>query len=348
MKAVIAIDPFKGSLTSLEAGEAVRAGILAANPGAEVLVRPLADGREGTVEALTRGMGGTFRTVQVTGPLSDPIEARYGILADGRTAIVEMSAAAGITLVPEEKRNPLHTTTCGVGEILRDAIRQGCRSFVVGIGGSATNDGGIGMLQAPGFGMLDREGQQVSFGAAGLRDLETITEDGVLPEFRDCRFRIACDVTNPLCGAQGCSAVFGPQKGADPDMIRQMDGWLSRYAAISKTVRPRADADTLAPAQPAALALPFSPSRTPSWSPGPRSCWRRPISSAPSGMPTWWSPRRAGWTGRPSWGRRPSAWQESQRSTQSPSSPLRAASRPMQRPATITASMPISRSSEVW
>lgn len=300
MKAVIAIDPSKGSLTSLEAGEAVRAGILAANPGAEVLVRPLADGREGTVEALTRGMGGTFRTVQVTGPLSDPIEARCGILADGRTAIVEMSAAAGITLVPEEKRNPLHTTTCGVGEILRDAIRQGCRSFVVGIGGSATNDGGIGMLQAPGFGMLDREGQQVSFGAAGLRDLETITEDGVLPEFRDCRFRIACDVTNPLCGAQGCSAVFGPQKGADPDMIRQMDGWLSRYAAISKTVRPRADADTLAPAQPAALALPFSPSRTPSWSPGPRSCWRRPISSAPSGMPTWWSPRRAGWTGRPS------------------------------------------------
>lgn len=241
MKAVIAIDSFKGSLTSLEA---VRAGILAADPGAEVLVRPLADGGEGTVEALTRGMGGTFRTVQVTGPLGDPVEARYGILADGRTAIVEMSAAAGITLVPEEKRNPLHTTTCGVGEILRDAIRQGCRSFVVGIGGSATNDGGIGMLQAPGFGMLDREGQQVSFGAAGLRDLETITEDGVLPEFRDCRFRIACDVTNPLCGAQGCSAVFGPQKGADPDMIRQMDGWLSRYAAISKTVRPRADADT--------------------------------------------------------------------------------------------------------
>jgi glycerate kinase len=161
MKAVIAIDPFKGSLTSLEAGEAVRAGILAANPGAEVLVRPLADGREGTVEALTRGMGGTFRTVQVTGPLSDPIEARCGILADGRTAIVEMSAATGITLVPEEKRNPLHTTTCGVGEILRDAIRQGCRSFVVGIGGSATNDGGSGRLQALGFGMLDREGQQV-------------------------------------------------------------------------------------------------------------------------------------------------------------------------------------------
>ena len=241
MKVTIAIDSFKGSLSSLQAGDAVREGILRVYGDAAVQVRPLADGGEGTVEALTVGMGGELQTVTVTGPLGEKAEARYGILADGVTAIVEMSAAAGITLVPAERRNPLHTTTCGVGEMIRDAIRRGCRRFIVGIGGSATNDGGVGMLQALGYGMLDENGKQVSYGAQGLRELRSIRDDSVIPELRDCSFRIACDVTNPLCGETGCSAVYGPQKGATPSMILQMDEWMKHYAELAAAFHPNAD-----------------------------------------------------------------------------------------------------------
>lgn len=252
MKVVMAIDSFKGSLSSIEAGEAAKEGILKAVPQAEVVVRPLADGGEGTVEALTLGMGGTLKTVKVTGPLGETVNCVYGIIESKRisnfvednldrevyritekTAIIEMSGAAGITLVPKADRNPLHTTTYGVGEVIKDAIIKGCRHFIVGIGGSATNDGGIGMLQALGYGILDKNGNQVSFGAKGLKDIETITEENVIPELRECTFRIACDVTNPLCGESGCSAVFGPQKGADPAMIEQMDAWLSNYAKLT-------------------------------------------------------------------------------------------------------------------
>lgn len=242
MKVVVAIDSLKGSLSSLEAGEAARCGILKAIPNAEVCVRPLADGGEGTVEALALGMGGELRTIRVTGPLGDPVPCVYGIRKEHKTAVIEMSGAAGITLVPEEKRNPLHTTTFGVGEVIKDAISQGCRHFIVGIGGSATNDGGIGMLQALGFGMLDQEGRQVVFGAKGLKDLVEITDDHVIPELKDCSFRIACDVTNPLCGKSGCSAVFGPQKGADSEMILQMDQWLENYAELTSLKYTTADA----------------------------------------------------------------------------------------------------------
>lgn len=234
MKVTIAIDSMKGSLTSLEAGQAAAEGIKRVYDDADICVRPLADGGEGTVEALTRGMGGTLRRITVTGPLGRPVECEYGIIEENKTAVVEMAGAAGITLVTESERNPLHTTTFGVGEVIRDAIERGCRRFVVGIGGSATNDGGIGMLQALGFGMLDKDGVQVPFGALGLPDIVEITDDNVLPELTDCTFRIACDVTNPLCGERGCSAVFGPQKGADPDIIRQMDAWLEQFAALTR------------------------------------------------------------------------------------------------------------------
>ena len=230
MKAIIAIDSLKGSLSSLQAGDAIREGILRVYKDAVVQVRPLADGGEGTVEALTIGMGGELQTVTVTGPLGEKAEAQYGILADGVTAIVEMSAAAGITMVPDEKRNPLYTTTYGVGEMIRDAI-----------GGSATNDGGAGMLQALGFGLLDESGRQVSFGAQGLQELKSITDDDVIPELKDCSFRIACDVTNPLCGETGCSAIYGPQKGATPSMILQMDRWLRNYAKLAAAYNPEAD-----------------------------------------------------------------------------------------------------------
>ena len=242
MKVVVAIDSLKGSLSSLEAGDAIKTGILNVMPDANVVVRPLADGGEGTVVALTLGMGGKLVTVTVTGPLAEPVDCVYGILADKETAVIEMAGAAGITLVPESKRNPLHTTTYGVGEVIKDAISKGCRHFIVGIGGSATNDGGIGMLQALGFGMLDKDEKQVAYGAKGLHDLKTITEDAILPELRDCTFRIACDVTNPLCGENGCSAVFGPQKGADAGMILEMDQWLAHYAKLASETHKNADA----------------------------------------------------------------------------------------------------------
>ena len=242
MKIVVAIDSLKGSLSSLEAGEAIKSGVLKAIPNAEVCVRPLADGGEGTVEALALGMGGKLVTVNVTGPLGEPVDCIYGILEESKTAIIEMSGAAGITLVPDSKRNPMHTTTYGVGEVIKDAIIKGCRHFIVGIGGSATNDGGIGMLQALGYGMLDKDGNQVPFGAKGLKELETITDTDVIPELKECSFRIACDVTNTLCGEFGCSAVFGPQKGADPTMILQMDKWLNYYAKLTSEKYEKADA----------------------------------------------------------------------------------------------------------
>jgi glycerate kinase len=243
MKVVVAIDSLKGSLSSLEAGEAIKSGVLKAIPDAEVCVRPLADGGEGTVEALALGMGGELKTVEVTGPLGERVNCLYGILEESKTAIVEMSGAAGITLVSDELRNPLHTTTYGVGEVIKDAIANGCRHFIVGIGGSATNDGGIGMLQALGFGMLDKDGNQVPSGAKGIKEIVTITDDQVIPELKECSFRIACDVTNPLCGERGCSAVYGPQKGATPEMVKEMDAWLSDYAKLVSEKYKSADAE---------------------------------------------------------------------------------------------------------
>ena len=243
MKVVVAIDSLKGSLSSLEAGEAIKTGVLKAMPNAEVAVRPLADGGEGTVEALALGMGGELKTVEVTGPLGEKVNCLYGILEESQTAIVEMSGAAGITLVPDELKNPLHTTTYGVGEVIKDAIANGCRHFIVGIGGSATNDGGIGMLQALGYGMLDKDGNQVPFGAKGIKEVVTITDDQVIPELKECTFRIACDVTNPLCGERGCSAVYGPQKGATPEMVKEMDAWLADYAKLVAAKYEKADAN---------------------------------------------------------------------------------------------------------
>ena len=241
MKAVIAIDSLKGSLSSIEAGQAIAEGIKKADAKAEVVIRPLADGGEGTVEALVCGMNGTLQHVKVTGPLGEPVVCEYGIIDETKTAVIEMSGAAGITLVPDTKKNPLYTTTYGVGEVIRDAIEKGCRRFIVGIGGSATNDGGIGMLQALGYGFLNKDGQQVPFGAIGLRELETITDTYVLPELAECEFKIACDVTNPLCGENGCSAVYGPQKGANPSMIMEMDKWLRYYAALAREKFPKAN-----------------------------------------------------------------------------------------------------------
>ena len=243
MRVVVAIDSFKGSMSSLEAGEAISNGIKKAHKGAEVEIRPLADGGEGTVEALSIGMGGKLIKVDVTGPVGRKVSAVYGIVDSSKTAIIEMSQAAGITLVSGDEKNPLYTTTFGVGELIKDAINKGCRHFVVGIGGSATNDCGIGMLQALGYEFLDKEGNQVGFGASGVRDIVSIRDENVIKELSECYFRVACDVNNPLCGDLGCSAIYGPQKGATKEMVADMDGWLKNYSKIVKEKYPDADCE---------------------------------------------------------------------------------------------------------
>lgn len=233
MKVVVAIDSLKGSLTSFEAGHAIKDGIHRVYQDAQVVVSPLADGGEGTVESLVTGMNGTYQTVEVTGPLGAKVNCQYGILEESKTAIIEMSGAAGITLINRKERNPLLTTTYGVGEVITDAIHKGCRNFIVGIGGSATNDGGVGMLQALGFEFLDAQGNEIVPGAEGLKDLTSIKLDHALAALSECTFKVACDVNNPLCGELGASAVYGPQKGATPEMVQTMDGYLGAYADIT-------------------------------------------------------------------------------------------------------------------
>ena len=231
MKIVFAIDSFKGSLSSLEAGRAAAEGARRAVPDAECIVRPLADGGEGTVEALTSGLGGELRKIAVEGPAGRSTEAVYGIVGD--MAVMEMAQASGLTLVSGGERNPLFTSTFGVGEMIRDAIGRGCRRFIIGIGGSATNDGGAGMLQALGFRLLDDRGNDIRRGGAGLASLASIDRSCAIPGLRGCEFKIACDVANPLCGANGASAVFGPQKGASPDDVAFLDAALARFADLS-------------------------------------------------------------------------------------------------------------------
>lgn len=241
MKVVIAIDSFKGSLSSLQAGNAVKEAIGRLSDHAEVIVKPLADGGEGTVEALSETSNSETVQLKVNGPLLNPVIAKYCILKNTNTAVIEMASASGITLISADERNPMETTTFGVGELIKDAIKKGCRRFIVGIGGSATNDGGTGMLTALGYEFTDMNDNPISLGAKGLKDLYKMKADRVMPELKECQFHIACDVTNPLCGENGCSAVFGPQKGATPEMIHDMDAWLENYAELAQTISSKAD-----------------------------------------------------------------------------------------------------------
>ncbi len=241
MKVLIAMDSFKGSLSSIEAGQAVQEGILQALPHAEIYCSPLADGGEGTVDALCSRGYGRIERLAVTGPLGQPVSAKYGILPHG-IAVIEVAEAAGLTLIPMEQRDPLYTTTYGVGELILDAIEKGCREFLIGLGGSGTNDGGVGMLTALGWRFTDRTGFLIGPGALGLKDLCAIDRSGVRQDVQQCRFRIACDVNNPLLGETGCSAVFGPQKGATLESVRCMDQWLRAYSELVKEHFPTADA----------------------------------------------------------------------------------------------------------
>lgn len=232
MRVVIAPDKFKGSLTAPQVASAMRRGVLAACPDAQIVSVPMADGGEGTVEALTAATGGSIREVEVTGPLGRPVSARYGLLGDGATAVIEMAAASGLVLVPEHERDPRVTTTRGTGELIRAAIEAGASEIIVGIGGSATNDGGAGMAQALGYRLLDSGGREIGPGGGPLAQLARIDASGRLPELADVRIAVASDVDNPLCGARGASAIYGPQKGASPAMVAELDANLGQLATI--------------------------------------------------------------------------------------------------------------------
>lgn len=231
VKVIIAMDSFKGSCSAYEAGEAVRRGILRAVPTAQVVNIPVADGGEGTVEAVIAKGRGVWKPCEAVGPLGDTVRAGYGVL-DGETAVIEMSAASGLMLVPPGRLNPLRATTYGTGELIKSALDAGYRKILLGLGGSATNDGGAGMAQALGVSLKDEDGFELGFGGAELAKLHTVDISHMDERLRDCQITCAVDVKNPLCGPNGASAVFGPQKGATPQMIAELDAALAHYARV--------------------------------------------------------------------------------------------------------------------
>ncbi|MDE5790497.1 MAG: glycerate kinase [Muribaculaceae bacterium] len=231
IKIIIASDSFKGSLTSEEAGKAAGRGIKTALPDAQVEIVPVADGGEGTVDALCCCLNGEKVRVKVSDPHGDVITAEYAISGD--TAVIEIASASGLTLIPPERRNPRLTTSFGTGELIRDALTRGCRNFLIGLGGSATNDAGVGMLSALGYRFLDSEGNPIGFGGEEVGRIKSIDDSQVMPELMEASFTVACDVTNPLTGPNGASRIFGPQKGADSESVKELDEALVSFAQIS-------------------------------------------------------------------------------------------------------------------
>jgi glycerate kinase len=232
MNVVIAIDSFKGSMSSMEAGLAAKRGVLKAIPDANIKVKPLADGGEGTTDALIEGLGGEKVALQVKGPMGNPVEAYYGYLKSSHTAVMEMAVASGITLIPSEK-NPMVASTYGVGEMILDAIQKGCTNFMIGIGGSATNDAGIGMLKALGYEFLDKEGKDVGEGALALCKVYEIKDEKVPEALKACHFKVACDVNNPLYGKNGATYIYGPQKGVKEDQKERLDLAMKHFSEVT-------------------------------------------------------------------------------------------------------------------
>ncbi|MFC4766315.1 glycerate kinase [Effusibacillus consociatus] len=232
MKIVIAPDSFKGSINARELCASIKEGDLRVFPQAGFIELPLADGGEGTMENMVTASNGTIYKVKVTGPYGRPVHAAYGVLGDGKTVVIEMAQASGLPLVIESEKNPLHATGYGTGELIRYALDQGYRQFVIGIGGSATNDVGTGMLKALGMEFYDRNGIPLPQGGGFLRDLYSMDDTQFDPRVKEASFTVACDVTNPLCGPEGASAVFGPQKGATPEMVKHLDACLNYFADI--------------------------------------------------------------------------------------------------------------------
>lgn len=234
MRIIVAIDSFKGSLSSLKAGETAADAAREVFPDAEVEVFPLADGGEGTVDALVEGLSGEVVRLAVTGPLEKPVESCFGFLPELHTAVIEMADAAGLPLVPEDERDPRHTTTYGLGELMLAAIDRGCRDFIIGIGGSATNDCGLGMLTALGARFFDAAGKAVGRTGGDVAAVRRIDLAGLHPALKECRIHVACDVTNPLYGLLGCSHVYGPQKGATPEIVEEMDAAIRDFAGLAE------------------------------------------------------------------------------------------------------------------
>ncbi len=231
MKVVIAPQVFKGGLSGMEAALAIQQGVLRVYPDAENLLLPVADGGDGTLEALVGPSGSCFEA-QVTGPLGESVRAQWGVMPNGKTAVIEMARASGLALVPPERRDPRITTSYGAGELIREALDKGCREIIIGVGGSATNDAGAGIAQALGARLTDADGKQLRFGGAALSDLSRIELDSLDTRLRECRIRVAADVNNPLCGPLGAAAVYGPQKGATAEMVGLLDSALGRFAEI--------------------------------------------------------------------------------------------------------------------
>ncbi len=234
MKFVIAPDSFKESLTALEVATAIETGFKRVFPDADYVKLPMADGGEGTVQSLVDATQGKLIECEVTAPLGDKVKSFFGLSGDGKTAIIEMAAASGLHLVPPEKRNPLLTTSYGTGELIKLALDLGVESFILGIGGSATNDGGVGMLQALGMQCLDSQDKPIGFGGAELANIVKIDVQQLDPRLQQVHIEVACDVNNPLCGECGASTIFGPQKGATSEMVKQLDAALSHFAEIAE------------------------------------------------------------------------------------------------------------------
>jgi len=232
MKIVVAADSFKGSLSSAELAETVEKGIHKVYPLADVVKIPVADGGEGTVEALVDGTNGIYRTIKANGPLMTPVTALYGITGDGKTAVIEMASASGLPLVSAANRNPMKTTTYGTGELIKDALKKGCREFLIGIGGSATNDCGMGMMQALGMKFFDDKGNEVGIGGESLSRAVSIDDSGLMIEAKEAQFLIACDVDNPLYGKNGAAHVYSRQKGADEQMVLDLDEGLKNFNSV--------------------------------------------------------------------------------------------------------------------
>lgn len=230
MRIVIAPDSFKESLSASEVARQIEAGFRDVFPDWDYVRVPVADGGEGTVDALVGATGGRFVRHVVSGPLGEPVEAVFGLTGGGGTAVIEMAAASGLMLLRPDQRDPMRTTTYGLGELIRVALDLGARHFILGLGGSATNDGGAGMAQALGIRLLEAGGGEIARGGGALAAIDRIHMDGIDPRISECDFDIACDVVNPLIGPMGASAIFGPQKGATPAMVRQLDDNLKRYA----------------------------------------------------------------------------------------------------------------------
>lgn len=237
MKIVIAPDSFKGSATARDLCAAIARGIRSVIPKAELVELPMADGGEGIMDNLVYATGGSRKEVTVSDPLGRSITAHYGVLGDGSTAVIEMAQASGLPLLQPEERNPLLATTRGTGELIKHALDRGCRKFIVGLGGSATNDGGAGMLMALGLKLLDAAGQPLAEGGGALAQLARLDDSVLDARLAESQFTIACDVTNTLCGPAGASAVFGPQKGATPEMVAALDAGLHRFAEQIQALR---------------------------------------------------------------------------------------------------------------